>query len=47
MESGMLTQLTNHPGDDDKPAWSPDGKHVYFDSWGGNRDLWRLTPVLD
>lgn len=25
-------QLTNSPGDDDDPYWSPDGQHIAFQS---------------
>ena len=27
-----VTRLTNHPADDDSPAWSPDGTRIAFDS---------------
>jgi Tol biopolymer transport system component len=32
IEDGRLTNLTNRPGDDDRPAWSPDGDRLAFQS---------------
>lgn len=45
-EGGAERRLTSYPGPDDAPAYSPDGRWIYFlsDRGGrdGNRDLWRM-----
>jgi len=42
-----LTQLTYHAADDLSPAWSKDGKYIYFVSQRGSKDatanIWRMT----
>ena len=54
LETGETTQLTQHAGRDDNPAWSPDGEWLAFESnqdgnWGiyvmrhDGSDLRRLT----
>jgi dipeptidyl aminopeptidase/acylaminoacyl peptidase len=41
---GPLTMLTSHADNDTNPAWSPDGKHVYFLSTrGGSSQVWRIA----
>jgi Tol biopolymer transport system component len=30
ISSGILVQLTNHPGDERDPSWSPDGERIAF-----------------
>lgn len=47
-EGGAERRLTSYPGPDDAPAYSPDGRWVYFlsDREGpGNRDLWRIPAA--
>ena len=41
---GRALQLTDSPGFDGHPCWSPDGKSLYFVSErGGEHNLWRLA----
>ena len=41
---GRALQLTDSPGFDGHPSWSPDGKSVYFVSErGGEHNLWKLV----
>lgn len=47
-EGGAERRLTSDPGPDDAPAYSPDGRWIYFlsDRRGdGNRDLWRMPAA--
>lgn len=38
-------RLTNHPGHDDNPAWSPDGRWIAFDSnREGTHDIFKIEP---
>ena len=41
---GEETRLTEYPGADISPLWSPDGRYVLFARWGGHAgaDLWAL-----
>lgn len=43
----QLTQLTYHPANDMCPAWSKDGKYIYFISSRANKDkaynIWRMN----
>ncbi|MFL5617518.1 MAG: TolB family protein [Gemmatimonadaceae bacterium] len=40
-----LTRLTDHPADDTRPDWSPDGRHIAFQSnRTGNYDIWLMNP---
>lgn len=45
-DGSQLTQLTYHAADDLSPAWSPDGKHIYFISQRGSADakanVWKM-----
>jgi Tol biopolymer transport system component len=41
LESGELRQLTDHPGMDGHPCFSPDGRRIAFMSTrGGSGDIW-------
>ena len=37
-DGGNQQNLTNHPGDDHSPSWSPDGKQIAFSSFRRDRD---------
>lgn len=42
-KDGTLRQVTDHPGLDAKPAWSPDGKTLIFESTrDGQPNLWKI-----
>ena len=42
---GRETQLTNTPGLDDGPEYSPDGRYIWFNSTrSGLMQLWRMDP---
>lgn len=46
----QLTQITYHPESDCCPAWSPDGKYIYFLSSRANKakqfNIWRINNPL-
>ena len=38
-----MRQLTKRSGDDARPAWSADGRSIYFSSdRGGRNEIWRM-----
>lgn len=42
--SGPEVRLTDAPGLDDGPEYSPDGKHIWFNSVrSGNMQVWRMN----
>ena len=43
VEGGEEVQLTNTPGLDDGPEYSPDGRYIYFNSVrSGTMQIWRM-----
>ncbi len=43
-----LENLTNHPGRDWIPRWSPSGKYIAFNSErDGNREIYLINPGGD
>ena len=46
--SGLATRITHDAAADLDPAWSPDGRWIYFASnRGGGLNLWRIAPASD
>ena len=44
-KGGEEIRLTNTPGLDDGPEYSPDGKYIYFNSVrSGMMQVWRMKP---
>ena len=44
-EGGQEEQLTNTPGLEDGPEYTPDGKYIYFNSVrSGRMQIWRMLP---
>jgi Tol biopolymer transport system component len=42
---GPEVRLTNTPGLDDGPEYTPDGKYIYFNSVrSGSMQIWRMKP---
>ena len=46
-DGGDQRNLTNNPGDDKYPSWSPDGKWIVFSSDRDNRGKNRQIYVMD
>ena len=42
-----LRNLTNNPGDDQHPSWSPDGKQIVFTADRSGKDWNRQIYVMD
>jgi dipeptidyl aminopeptidase/acylaminoacyl peptidase len=45
-KGGTLIQVTTNPGDDDQPAWSPDGKWIAYVTNPEPKLLWYATSHL-
>ena len=46
-DGGNLQNLTNSPGDDQHPSWSPDGKQIVFTADRSGKDWNRQIYVMD
>lgn len=45
IQGGEEERLTNNPGLDDGPEYSPDGKYIYYNSMeSGKMEIWRMKP---
>ena len=45
-DGSFVKRLTSHPDNDTEPAWSADGKWVYFLSTrSGSSQVWRVSPT--
>jgi len=41
--TGRIVQLTHDTGRNEHPTWSPDGRHLAFESTrGGSRQVWTM-----
>src|SRR5262249_45431353 len=46
IDGSFVKRLTSHPENDTEPAWSPDGRWVYFLSTrSGSSQVWRVSPT--
>ena len=47
IETGKETQLTNQPTLDDGSEYSPDGKHIFFNSVRtGTMKIWKMDDAI-
>src|SRR5262249_34505236 len=45
VDGSFVRRLTTSPDNDHDPAWTPDGRWVYFlSSRGGSDQVWRISP---
>ncbi|HRC58830.1 MAG TPA: S9 family peptidase, partial [Kofleriaceae bacterium] len=46
VDGAQVRRLTTHPDADSSPAWSPDGRWIYFSSTrGGSAQVWRIAAA--
>jgi dipeptidyl aminopeptidase/acylaminoacyl peptidase len=46
IDGATVRRLTTHPDNDTEPAWTRDGKWIYFSSSrGGSSQVWRIAPT--
>jgi dipeptidyl aminopeptidase/acylaminoacyl peptidase len=46
IDGATVRRLTTHPENDTEPAWTRDGKWIYFlSSRGGSSQVWRISPA--
>jgi Tol biopolymer transport system component len=42
VDGGSPTMITDTPGDECCPVWTPDGKTIVYELTQGNSDLWTV-----
>ncbi len=46
IDGRVTKRMTTHPENDSDPAWSPDGRWIYFlSSRSGKSQVWRISPT--